>query len=314
MITLFVYLLLCILLSALFSAGEMAFVSTSKIRVQEHADHGDRKAKRLLPLFDEPHYFLNALLISNNIANIISAFIVTLLLQKIFNVQSEVLSTLIVAPVLIILCEMLPKDYARLHSISVLRYLSWFWLSLARLFVFPNRMIMKILHIVSPQAGASLEKSIFVDEGEFRSLIEESMESGAVSAKEKQIIDTILDFERKRIDSVMIPVDKVPKIELTSKVEDVKRLAKQMNTKMMLVYEEIPTLIVGMIYVFDVLFEENGKEPLKKFLRSPIFLPQTTSVEKAFLTLQERRQSFAVPTDSHGEVVGVVAIERLLAL
>lgn len=311
---LFLYLIICILLSALFSAGEMAFVSTSKIRIQEQADHGDRRAKRLLPLFDEPHYFLNALLISNNVANIISAFIVTLLIKGALGVQSEILTTLLIAPILIIVCEMLPKDYARLHSLSVLRSLSWFWLFMERVFKFPNKIIMRILHSVSPDAGASLEKSIFVDEGEFRSLIEESMASGAVSAREKQIIDTILDFERKKIDSVMVPVDRIPRLELTSKIDDVKCLAKQLNTKMILIYEEIPSLIVGMIYVFDVLFEENAKEPLRKFLRSPVFLPQSTSVEKAFLTLQERRQSFAVATDSHGEVVGVVAIERLLAL
>jgi CBS domain containing-hemolysin-like protein len=83
---------------------------------------------------------------------------------------------------------------------------------------------------------------------------------------------------------------------------------------MVLVYEEIPSIIVGMIYVFDLLFEEDEKKGLKNYLRAPIFLPRSTSNEKAFLTLQEKRQSFALVTDMKREVIGAVPIERLLVL
>jgi len=83
---------------------------------------------------------------------------------------------------------------------------------------------------------------------------------------------------------------------------------------MVLVYEELPSIIVGMIYVFDILFEEDEKRGLKDYLRSPIFLPRSTSIEMAFLTLQEKRQSYAVVMDSRREVVGVAPIENLLVL
>jgi CBS domain containing-hemolysin-like protein len=111
----------------------------------------------------------------------------------------------------------------------------------------------------------------------------------------------------------MIPVARIPKVNITGTVGSVKELARQTHAKMILVYEEIPIIIVGMIYVFDLLFEENKEERLKNYLRSPIFLPRTTSIEKAFLTLQERRQSFALITDEGGEVIGAVPIERLMA-
>ena len=78
--------------------------------------------------------------------------------------------------------------------------------------------------------------------------------------------------------------------------------------------EEIPSIIVGMIYTFDILFEEDANKPLKDFLRAPIFLPNSTSIEKAFLTLKHKRQSYAVVTDARGEAVGAVPIEKLLVL
>ncbi len=82
---------------------------------------------------------------------------------------------------------------------------------------------------------------------------------------------------------------------------------------MILVSEELPDLIVGMIYVFDVLFENDESSGLKRYLRSPVFLHQNTSIEKAFLTLQEKRQSFAAVTDDDGNVIGAVAIEKLFS-
>jgi CBS domain containing-hemolysin-like protein len=106
----------------------------------------------------------------------------------------------------------------------------------------------------------------------------------------------------------------VPNISITATIREVKEIARRTQTKMLLVYEEIPSLVVGMIYVFDLLFEGNEDQGLKKYLRSPIFLSKTTSIEKAFLTLQEKRQSFAVVTDTRREVIGVVPIERLLVV
>ena len=174
--------------------------------------------------------------------------------------------------------------------------------------------ILKGVDFVLRNFKSKPRQSIFVNEEEFRSLIEESTKSGVVAPHEKRLIDTILDFERIHVESVMIPVSKVSNVSITGKVGEVKEIARRTQARMILVYEEIPSLIVGMIYVFDLLFEENDKQGLKNYLRSPIFLPRNTSIEKAFLTLQEKRQSFAVVTDMRREVVGVVPIERLLVV
>ncbi|MDD5672107.1 MAG: hypothetical protein PHN49_10750, partial [Candidatus Omnitrophica bacterium] len=86
------------------------------------------------------------------------------------------------------------------------------------------------------------------------------------------------------------------------------------KSRIVLVYEEIPSIVVGMIYVFDLLFEENEEQSLKNYLRSPVFLSHQTSAETAFLTLQQKRQSVAFVMDTEGEVAGVVPIERLMVV
>lgn len=304
---------LCFLLSAFFAGSEMAFVSTSRIRLREWADQGNRAAALVLKLHEKNDQFLATVLVGNNIANIGATVSFTLILRQWLGIESEWLVTLLLGPALIIFAELLPKDYCRLRSSDVLLRHAVTLTFLSKIFFYPAGLILKCVDFFLKPLGP-LRPNIFVDEEEFRSLIEESARTGVVTGPEKQLIDTILDFEKVHIESVMTPVQSVAKVPITAKVHDVKELARRSGAKMVLVYEEIPQIIVGMIYVFDLLFEENEDEGLKNFLRSPIFLPRQTSLERAFLTLQEKRQSYALVVDAHGNVIGAISVERLLVL
>ena len=292
----------------------MAFVSANKIRMREKADSGNAAAKKIVGLQEIPHHFLTAILIGNNVVNILATVLATYGLERQFGINNEWLVTAIVAPVLIIFGETVPKDYCRLKSQNfLLKYagpLNFF----VKLFKFPSKIVQRMIVFFMGPLGAAVDQSIFVSEREFRVLIEESTRSGVLDQHEKKLIDTILDFERIHVDSVMTPVDKVTKVEISEHAGKVKEIARQSHTRMVLVYEEIPTLIVGMIYVFDLLFDAGEEDGLKKYLRSPIFLSKNTSIEKAFLTLQEKRQSFAVVTDAAHEVMGVVPLDKLFTL
>ena len=304
----------CMLGTALFSVWEMAFVSANKLKMRELADSGNASARKIIKLLEQPQHFLTILLIGNNIVNISATAIFTYWLEKQFGVHSEWLVTGIMAPILIILGETVPKDYGRLRSQPVLLQYSGILGLFMKIFETPAAIILKGIDFFLEPFGASLHRSIFVSEEEFRLLIEESASSGVLGQHEKKLIDTILDFERIHVESVMTPVERVAKIDIAETVGKAKEIARQTQARMILVYEEIPSIIVGMIYVYDTLFESKEDQGLKNFLRSPIFLSRNTSIEKAFLTLQQKRQSFAVVTDIHGEVIGVVPLERLFTL
>ena len=128
------------------------------------------------------------------------------------------------------------------------------------------------------------------------------------------MVERILDFERIPVERVLTPVASVPQIELSQTVGEAKEKVRLTGSKILLVYEEIPSIVIGMIYVFDLLFVADEKMGLAKFLRSPILLPKQTPLEKAFLTLQAKRQSFALVTDPRREVSGIINIENLIAL
>ncbi|MDP3919529.1 MAG: CNNM domain-containing protein [Candidatus Omnitrophota bacterium] len=310
MITLAFIFLLCVLFSAFFSGSEMAFVSANKLALRNRADSGDRAAKMIVKLQRQSHAFLTAVLLGNNIVNVTATAVLTLALQQYFGIESELVVTLLLAPVIIVFGEMVPKDYCRMRSQSFLVKNAGALNLFFSIFKHPARWISAGANLLLPRR----HKSIFVSEREFRAIIEESTHAGVVSRDEKKMVDRILDFEKTHVHTVMIPLEEVSKVNNRATVGEVKEVARRSRAKMILVYEEIPSIIVGMIYVFDLLFEERNHLGLKEFLRSPIFLPQNTSLEKAFFTLQQKRQSNAVIIDRRGNVAGVVPIERLITL
>lgn len=310
----FVGIGVCLLLSAFFSASEMAFLSTDRIRLRDDAERGVARAQKLLGLYEDSREFLTAVLIGNNLVNITAAVLLTAFLHLQFGIDNEWLVTALLAPVLIVFSETVPKGYGRSrargflmdHSAGII-----FW---SKLFAWPARALLFIAGFFPGGGKKSGPKNIFVNEDEFRFLIEESVRSGVLEEHEQKLVERILDFERIPIEKVSMPVTALPQIELTQKVGEAKQKVKASGSKVVLVYEEIPSLIIGMIYVFDLLFETDEQKALRTYLRSPIFLPKETSLEKAFWAMQEKRQSFALVTDARREVIGMINIESLLAI
>lgn len=312
--TLLIGLAVCLFFSAFFSASEMAFLSTDRVKLRELSEQGVLQAKRLLDLFTNSREFLTAMLIGNNLVNVSAAVLLTVFLETRFGIENEWAATSLLAPVLIIFSETVPKGYGRFRGRGFLMDHTNLILFFSKLFAWPARLLLGASGVFLGTGQGSGQRNILVNEDEFRFLIEESVRSGVLEEHEKKFVERILDFERIPIERVLIPVAAVPRVELSEKVKDAKERVRQTGSKVILVYEEIPTIVIGMIYTFDLLFEEEGKKGLRSFLRSPIFLPKETSLEKAFLTLQERRQSFALVTDAQREVVGLVNIENLLAI
>lgn len=312
--TFLIGLAVCLWLSGFFSAAEMAFLSTDRVKLREQAERGEPRARRILDLFSDSREFLTTILIGNNLCNVLAAVLTTAYLKTRFEIQNEWLVTVILAPILIIFCETVPKGYGRHRATGFLLDHADFVLLLSHIFTWPTRVLLTASEILLGGRRGAARKNIFVNEDEFRFLIEESVRAGVLEEHEKKLVERILDFETIPISRVMVPAVSIPQVELSDKLGTAKGKARATGSKVVLVYEEIPSIIIGMIYVFDILFEEDEEKGLRQYLRSAIFLPKGTSLERAFLTLQEKRQSFALITDARREVIGIVDIESLLAI
>jgi CBS domain containing-hemolysin-like protein len=308
-----ILIFLCLVLSAFFSCSEMAFVSCNKLVLRQRVLEGSREALIVDQFHRDPKKFLAFILVGNNLVNVSTVALTTYLLKAWFGLESELLVTLIVAPLLILFGETIPKDYGRQmanHAIyemaPLLRFVYTCLKPLTSAILVAGDAFFRLL-------GSYEKKSPFVTKEEFSYLIEESVKQGVLQEHEKRLVDVIMNFRRIRVEQMMNHLAQVPHIEIASKVGDLKHLARETGGSFILVYEELPQIIVGVIYVFDVLFETDDTKPLTAFLRPPLFLSHSVSAEKGFLRLQEKRQSFAVVVDEEREAVGTVTIDNLLA-
>ncbi len=305
---------LCFVLSAFFSGSEMAFVSCNKLRLKRYVSEKKKGADMIEHFHRHPKDLLASLLVGNNLANVTVTALTAYLFQQHLGTDNEFLVTLTVAPLLIIFAETIPKDYGRQKADEIVYQLAPVMAFFVRLFRPFVRGILFITDALLKALGSSEKKSPFVTKEEFHYLINESVRQGVISEHEKRMVDTILNFEKIRVEEVMTALDRAAQLELGKKVGDLKALARKTGAPFVLVYEEIPSIIVGVIYVFDTLFETDDNRSLTSFLRAPLFVPKDTSAEKAFLKLQQSHQSFAVVVDEDQEAVGVVGIDNLLSL
>ena len=295
-----------------FAGSEMAYLSCNKLRLRHLADEGDRRAQIILRFHRDPKRFLTTILIGTNLMHVTVTGLITFLWATRFPFLSEWLVVPILSLLIIIFAETIPKYWFR-HRADDFIYRFAFTLNLLdRLLGGCSKLVMALTDLLLRASAPGAKRSPYVTREEFRYVIEESTKGGVLLAHEKQLIDTILNLGSVRVEELMIPVAKFPKVSLTEPVSRVKEIARLTTSQVVLVYEEIPTLIVGLVYVFDVLFEKDETGSLAGFLKAPFFIDHDVTAEKAILLLQSKHASYGIVIHVNGEVVGVVSLENLI--
>ena len=185
-------LLILIIFSALFSASEIALVVANKGKLQVRARKKKIGASAALALVNSPEKFLSTVLVGNNIVNIAFSSIAAILIQRYF-LASDIIITIIIAIVILLFGELIPKSLARLVADAVVSYAALF-LQACRIVLFPFIWLTQSSSrfIVSSLGFQKSTVSRFLHKKDFEILLKESEEVGAVGAEEgKKIIKVI---------------------------------------------------------------------------------------------------------------------------
>ena len=311
MMNLLIWILILLSMAAFLAASEMAFISVHPVRLRERAEKGGKGARSILVLKEDPQHFLGAILIATNMIQVASTAVMSFLVQAYFPAHSDLLVTGIMTVLLLVFCEILPKEYARLNALSFLIHQQGALALIHWFFYWPSHAFIRMTETLFPIVKQHNEK-IFTNEVEFKALVAESEKRGVLDPHERDFVNMILDFERISVRSVMVPLVQVASVELRADIRDVREAAREKGDRVVLVFEDDPAIVVGVIYVFDILSKEREVGPLNEFLKAPLFIAEGMSLDEAFQILQRKRQSFALVTDARYEVIGVVPIENLL--
>ena len=324
-------IVILVLLNGIFSATEIALVTLRRSRIQQLIDEGQKAANRVQHLKSNPGRFLAVIQIGINFLGFLaSAFAAVSLVDEVSawvrsftpldRAAADALSLVVVTVLLtlftIVFGELVPKQIGLAHAERVA-------MSTARLMEFLGTIFAPLvgaLTWVTRRISRLFRADVAADERisseELRLIIEQGGEQGILEAEEEQMIHAVIELGDQRIHEVMVP--RIAMVTLTTAVtmvEAIDTIIEQGHSRIP-VYEDTIDEIVGILYAKDLLpFLRPGGPPppqLRSLLRTPVFVPESMSVDDLLRELQRRKVHLAIVLDEYGGTAGLVTIEDLL--
>lgn len=302
-------LLTLLLFSAWFSASEMAYVLTNKIKIEIEIRKNNLSAKSANYFINRPQDFFSTILIGNNIANIAFASISAYLLHKLFAVeewQILIASTLI----LLIFAELIPK-YLASQAADILFPIFSLFLRVIHFILYP---LVKITSSISKLFTGSRtlheeNYSLLFSRDDIGELVRESQEAGFVDKKDSNIIKNVLEFREQRIYEALTPRTEIVGVEIDAKLEDIIDVFVDSGYSKLPVYEENLDNIKGMVLAYDV-FKLPGS--LREIIRDVIYVPETKKSFEMLNDFLSKGVSIAIVVDEFGGTAGIVTMEDII--
>ena len=313
MIPSLVAMLICITMSAYFSATETAFSSVNKTRLKAMAEKGDKRAELAYKLAEDYDKLLSTILIGNNVVNISLSSIATLLFVDLLKGAdyAATVSTAVITVVVLIFGEITPKSVAKdfpekfaMFSAPIINVLIILLTPLNFLFSQWKKLVGKIFK-GEEDSGMSQEELLL--------LVDEVQQDGAIDESEGELLRNAIEFgdlEAQDILTHRVDLEAVP-IDATK--DEVAALFTESRFSRLLVYEDSIDKIVGVIHQKN-FYEGTGinPAPLKEIMTEPLYIHQTEKVDDLLQLLRSNKSHIAIVIDEYGGTLGIVTMEDIL--
>ncbi|MDE7365346.1 MAG: hemolysin family protein [Ruminococcus sp.] len=293
--------------SALFSSTETAYSSVNKLRLKNYEAQGNKKASKALKLANRFDDILTAVLIGNNIVNIATSSVSTLIFVAWFGDSGAGISTAVITILVLIFCEVLPKSYAKKNAEK-----------LALFFATPLSVLVTVLKpfvwILNKMSSVFKGEDVpTVTEDELKYMIDEIEEEGIIEEQESELVKSALDFDETTVNEILIPRVKVIGVDITDSIDDIKDVFSSEMYSRMPVYEKSLDNIVGIITnkaFFKMLVEE--KSDIREIIQEVPHIADTNLISEAMKFMQKAKVHLAVVTDQYGGTKGIITLEDII--
>ena len=311
----------CLIISAFFSASETAITGASRPRMHRLAQQGSVRARQLQSLFAVQESVISALLLGNNLVNILAASLTTAVLTDLFGQAGVFYATIVVTLMVVVFAEVLPKTFALRNPDRIALVLA----PAIRLAVVVLRpmsgalaaVVRTIMHVVRPR-GAIADDTAAASDETLRGAIEMHAASVLEAPEEKHMLRSILDLGDRTVASVMTHRADITLIDKDLPVPEIlDQVLASPHTRIPL-YRDQPDNIVGVLHAKALLRAVHAQighlEDLKiaEIATPPWFIPESTLLSHQLAAFRKRREHFALVVDEYGVLKGVVTLEDIL--
>lgn len=319
-----------VILNGVFVAAEIALVSLRPSRVEQLLEEGRRGAERVRRLTGDPGRFLAVIQLAITfIGFLASAFAGVSLAGRLAGLftglgmdpgyagmAALLLVTVLLSLFTIVFGELVPKTLALAHPEA-------FSLALARPVDLIGRLFRPLVALltlatrtIARAFGADVTSEAQITAEELRLIVERGGEQGILEAEEEQMINAVIELGDRRVHEVMVPRIAIVGLPVSATFDEaIDRIIEEGHSRIP-IYETSVDEVVGILYAKDLLpFLKSGpaeRPSLRTLLRTPVFVPESMSIDDLLHEFQRRKVHIAIVLDEYGGTAGLVTIEDLL--
>ena len=318
-------IILMVILSAYFSASEISFNASNKIRLKKAAENGSRSAALAYRISEDFTTALSAILIGNNLANIAASTAATViamnLLMSLHTMNSDgmasFVSTVVMTVIILIFGEIVPKIIAKNNADVAVRFFAWPTRILTWILYPLVWLVMRLIRLLSSLWGKDDEDAPTVTEEELSSIIEAAEEEGVVDEEKSELLQSAIDFRDTTVEEIMTPRIDMTAFDIADPPEEIEALVDESRYSRIPVYEDSIDNIIGILYLnhyYKKVTDEDAGQPfdLRDLLMKPNFIHKTMKLPAALSLLRERKTHIAIVVDEFGGTLGLVTMEDIL--
>ncbi len=328
-------LLVLIFVNAFFAMSEIAIISLNDAKLEKQAQEGNKKAKKLLKLTQNPSKFLSTIQIGVTLAGFLSSAsasqsfvdmlsgglksisILTKIPAGVIEGFSLVVITLITSYFSLVLGELVPKRVA-MHNPEKISFRIAGILTVVATVTKPFVKVLSvsmnaILRLMGIDPNAEPEE---VTEEEIRMMVDVGGEKGVIEDTQKEMINNIFEFDDIDAGDIMTHRTEVSAVEVNDPVQEAVEISEKEGYSRIPVYEESLDKIIGIVYIKDLIGYIGSSLPkqknLRELMREPLFVPESMKCGALFQEMTSRRMQMAVVVDEYGGTAGIVTLEDLI--
>ena len=334
MLTAIIFLVTLIVINAFFAASEIALISLNDAKIKSLADKGDKKARMVEKLLNEPSRFLATIQIGITLAGFLASAFASetfadrlVYLLKLTGISlseawlksiAMILITLILAYFTLVLGELVPKRLAMKKSepiayfaVGPLNTLSTVAAPFVTLLTLSTNFFVRLFGF------DPYEEDDEVTEEEIRMMVDIGEEKGAIHESEKLMINNIFEFNNKTVGNIMTHRTDIAALPIEADLSEVVSFVNREKFSRIPVYRDNLDDIVGLLYAKDLfrfLSDSDNREKfsLGNIIRQPYFVAASKRTDELFRELQRKKIHIAIIIDEYGGTAGIVTIEDLL--
>lgn len=324
--------LVLIALNAFFAATEIAVISLNEKKVHALADEGDKKAKKMLKIIEEPTRFLSTIQIGITLAGFLgSAFAADNFAEKVsgffirvfdvsekyagtMNTIAVVVVTIILSYFTLILGELVPKRIAMKHkeklANAVCGVISFLAAVLSPIIWFLTVSTNAVLRLIGIDPH---EKEDPVSEEDIVLMLDAGADEGTLDQDDIEYIKNVFKLDKMTAEDVMTPWKSVVCLTVNAEDREVIDIIEQEGYSRIPVYDEEEDHIIGILHTRDYLLDREEPDfKLSAILHQPVFVPETVNLDMLFKDMQTDHNHLVIVVNEYGETSGIVSMEDIL--